>query len=95
MIFYAFQTGDSIELNEALNCRQSCISKYKTKWLKAMETEMSSLQENNTWVNVKRPTNKKVIRCKWVFKRKSSIPMVEIGKFKTRVVAKGFHKLKV
>jgi hypothetical protein len=42
---------------------------YK-KWISAMQEEMQSLDKNGTWDVVHLPKRKKVVRCKWIFKRK-------------------------
>ena len=41
---------------------------------------------------MKRPSKRKVIGCKWVFKLKSGIPGVEKPRFKARLVAKGYSQ---
>ena len=43
----------------------------KTKWLKAMKEEMKSLHENHTYDLVKPPKKKKILKNKWVFRRKN------------------------
>ena len=53
---------------------------------------MTSLDKNQTWKLVKRPSKRKVIGCKWVFKLKSGIPGVEKPRFKARLVAKGYSQ---
>uniref|UniRef100_A0A1J3DNW4 Retrovirus-related Pol polyprotein from transposon TNT 1-94 n=1 Tax=Noccaea caerulescens TaxID=107243 RepID=A0A1J3DNW4_NOCCA len=55
-----------------------------------MIDEMKSLWKNNTWIIVDIPKDKKVIRCRWLYRKKPRIPMVERERFKARVVAKGF-----
>lgn len=55
----------------------------KKDWQEAMDTEMSSIQENKTWNEVKN-TGQRTVKCKWVYARKAS------GLFKARLVAKGF-----
>ena len=65
----------------------------KTEWLKAMKEEMKSLHENHTYDLVKPPKGKKILKNKWVFRRKndgnSSQP-----RFKARLVVKGFDQRK-
>ena len=51
---------------------------------------MESLHRNKTWVLVKPPKDKKIVGCKWVFKRKESSPGDEGVKYKARLVAKGY-----
>ena len=36
---------------------------------------------------------KKVIRCKWVFKKKEGTPGVENSRYKVRIVAKGYSQI--
>lgn len=40
------------------------------KWTTAMEKEIKSLQKNEIWTLDKIPNGKKVIGCKWIFKKK-------------------------
>lgn len=65
----------------------------KTEWLTAMKEEMKSLHENHTYDLVKPPKGKKILKNKWVFRRKndgnSSQP-----RFKARLVVKGFGQRK-
>jgi hypothetical protein len=59
------------------------------KWIDAMEEEMKMIQKNQTWELVPRPTDKKVIGVKWIYKAKVN-PDGSIYKYKARLVAKGF-----
>ena len=45
-----------------------------SRWMISMQEEMETLHKNGTWDLVKLPKEKKVVRCKWVFKRKEGIP---------------------
>lgn len=60
-------------------------------WRKAMEKEIASIEENNTWELMDLPEGAKVIGVKWVFKTKLN-ENGEINKFKARLVAKGYHQ---
>lgn len=63
----------------------------KSKWQVAIEEELKSLSENNTWSLVPRPLNKNVVDNKWVF----SIKYDEFGRpqrYKARLVARGFSQ---
>ena len=55
-----------------------------------MKDKMESLHKNNTWELVKRPENKRVVGCKWVYKVKQGILRVESMLYKARLVAKGY-----
>ena len=52
-------------LEEAINCNE-----YK-KCQKAMDSEIKSLEKNDTWQIVDKPKDKKIIDVKWIYKRKS------------------------
>lgn len=60
-------------------------------WRKAIEAEISSIEENNTWELIDLPEGAKVIGLKWIFKTKLN-ENGEIDKFKARLVAKGYHQ---
>lgn len=61
----------------------------ETEWRRAIDDEIESLNENDTWEIVPKPKNVKLIGSKWIFKIKED----ELGnpsKFKARLVAKGY-----
>ena len=70
---------------EAINCKEH---KF---WRKAMDSEMNSLKENNTWTLSPLPDKSKAIPCKWVFKIKKN-PDGTVDKYKARLVIKGFNQ---
>ena len=81
----------SVVMNDEPNCYKvviDCIE--KDKWIMVMDEEMKSLHDNHTWDLTKRPAGSKLVNCKWIFKRKQCIPRVEQGRFKARLVARGF-----
>ena len=53
-------------------------------WIKAMDKEIESLNENNTWELVEKIPNKKVIDVKVVYSKKSD------DTYKARLVVRGF-----
>ena len=59
-------------------------------WKTAMEKELYSLQENNTYTLTNLPENKNVVGGKWVF----SIKEGEKLEYKARYVAKGYSQIK-
>ena len=54
-----------------------------------MKEEIEKIEKNKTWTLVPRPTNKNVIRTKWVFKNKLD-ENGEITRNKERLVCKGY-----
>ncbi|KAL7724407.1 hypothetical protein ACLKA6_008754 [Drosophila palustris] len=57
------------------------------EWMKAVEDEFMAQVLNNTWNIVERPTNRKVIGNRMVFRTKGDD--ISTGKKKARLVAKG------
>uniref|UniRef100_A0ACD5TR82 Uncharacterized protein n=1 Tax=Avena sativa TaxID=4498 RepID=A0ACD5TR82_AVESA len=58
-------------------------------WGKAMQEEMSAIDENQTWALTDLPGTHRAIGLKWVFKVKRD-PAGNIVKYKARLVAKGY-----
>lgn len=71
---------------EAMNSSESDL------WDGSMGEEMDSLEKNETWILVKRPKNKKVIGCKWVYKKKPGLTETDDPRYKSRLVAKGYSQ---
>ncbi len=61
------------------------------KWREAMDKEMESLKANDVYDLVELPEGKKVIGCKWVFKRKLNDDGT-VNQYKARLVAQGFSQ---
>ncbi|GKB14277.1 zinc finger, CCHC-type containing protein, partial [Tanacetum coccineum] len=73
--------------NEAMQSRDSAF------WKEAIDDEIGSIMENNTWVLSDLPPGCKPLGCKWIFKRKMKVDGT-IDKFKARLVAGPAAKLK-
>jgi reverse transcriptase-like protein len=58
-------------------------------WVKAMESELTALQNNHIWELVLLPPGKKTIGCKWVYKIKLKVDG-SIERYKAHLVAKGY-----
>lgn len=63
----------------------------KDHWIKAMQKEMDSLEENDVWELVKLPEGRKSVGSKWVFKTKMNADG-RIERYKARLVAQGFSQ---
>lgn len=87
---FAFSVAEDIGDEEPRTYRDAVTGKEKEKWLVAMNEEMQSLHKNETWRLVVRPSNSRVVGCKWIFKKKQEAA----GKlrFKARLVAQGFSQ---
>ncbi|KAH9684587.1 hypothetical protein KPL70_013604 [Citrus sinensis] len=65
-------------------------SSESDQWKLAMEEEMKSLHQNQTWELVKLPKGKRAIGNKWVYTKKQGSPNQTTPRYKARLVAKGF-----
>lgn len=61
------------------------------QWIQATREEIDSLISYKTWILVDKVEFRKVVGCKWVFKKKFESAGSEILRFKARLVAKGFN----
>lgn len=61
-------------------------------WKDAMDAEMQSILQNQTWTVSELPKDHKAIRLKWVFKVQRD-PAGNIVKHKARLVAKGYAQI--
>ncbi|KAH9667833.1 hypothetical protein KPL70_021191 [Citrus sinensis] len=83
------QNGLAERINRTL-IEKAMNNRDKLKWLSAMEEEMASLKKNNTWVLVQRPTGRRLVGCKRIFKLKKGVAGSESVRYKARLVAKLF-----
>jgi hypothetical protein len=63
---------------------------YSMEWLESMASELHGLKNTDTYVEVPRPSNRNVVKSKWVYRvkrRPEGTPQ-----FKSRLVAKGFSQ---
>ncbi len=79
------------EHDEPVSYSQAITSDYSREWKAAMDDEIKSLAENNTWQLVTKPEGRKVIDSKWVYKVKVNTDGT-VDKFKARLVAKGYEQ---
>nr|GEW47574.1 zinc finger, CCHC-type [Tanacetum cinerariifolium] len=57
----------------------------------AIDDEIGSIMENNTWVLSDLPPSCKPLGCKWIFKRKMKVDRT-VNKFKARLIIQGFRQ---
>ena len=69
------------------------VSSNAPYWKEAINTEMESIMQNQTWVLVDLPLGSKPIGCKWIFKKKLKANGT-IDKYKSRLIAKVYSKKK-
>ena len=94
LVAYALNVAEDIDANqEPSNYSEAVSCEDSEKWMFAMQEEMESLHKNRTWDLVKLPKGKKVVRCKWVFKKKEGTLGVEEPRYKARLVAKGYSQI--
>jgi Reverse transcriptase (RNA-dependent DNA polymerase) len=55
-----------------------------------MNKEINAIEKNETWKLAELPKGQKVIRVKWVFKKKINL-QGEIEKYKARLIMKGYR----
>ncbi|XP_070039948.1 uncharacterized protein [Nicotiana tomentosiformis] len=60
-------------------------------WKKAMDDEIKSIHDNNTWTLAELPPNTMIIGYKWVLKKKLKADG-SIDRYKGRLVAKGYSQ---
>ena len=77
--------SDPSTLQEALNSVD-----YKL-WQEAMLNELKSINDCNVWDLVEPPKDKKIVNCKWIFKRKTGADG-NISTYKARLVAQGYSQ---
>lgn len=79
-------TSEQITIQDALTGPE------KEHWCSAMQEELKSFRDNDTWELVDRPSEGTVVKNKWVFKKKcDSSGNV---RYRARLVAKGFTQIK-
>ncbi|GJV96650.1 putative RNA-directed DNA polymerase [Tanacetum coccineum] len=66
---------------------------HKKEWFDAMQDEMKSLYENNTFELTKLPKGKRALKNKWVYKLKTE-EYIPRPRYKATLVVKGFSQKK-
>nr|DAD19628.1 TPA_asm: hypothetical protein HUJ06_021091 [Nelumbo nucifera] len=86
---------EEIELNMALVASTNPINYEEamknSKWRLAMDSEINSIEKNQTWKLTDLPAGAKTIGIKWIYKTKLN-ELGEVDKYKARLVAKGYSQ---
>ncbi|KAH9800568.1 hypothetical protein KPL71_000711 [Citrus sinensis] len=90
MVAHALMSAEDVAIEEPNSYREAMNSKNSRNWIKAIREEIDSLVRNQTWILVPNPGNRKIVSCKWIFKKKEGILGVEDSRYKARLVARGF-----
>ncbi|GJX68809.1 putative RNA-directed DNA polymerase [Tanacetum coccineum] len=61
------------DLGEPANYKAAMLDPDKVIWQGAMDEEMNSMKVNEVWIEVDPPPNAKVVRSKWLFKKKTDM----------------------
>ena len=76
-------SDDPSSYTEALKSQQA------PEWKEAIEEELKSIIENNTWELVELPKGRTPVKCRWTFRVKREAGG-EVIKYKAQLVAQGF-----
>lgn len=80
----------STEESEPQTYQEAMKRQDASKWQEAIDRELETLNENNTWEVCEKPGDTKTVSSKWVFKIKRSDD--NICQYKARLVARGFEQ---
>ena len=92
---YCFAIAEEVEYSEPSSYKETISSENAMVWVSAMNEELQSLERNHIWTLVKPPSGKKIVGCKWVFKKKVDGSRPESFRYKARLVERDIVKFKV
>ncbi|KAI3655575.1 hypothetical protein MP638_007280, partial [Amoeboaphelidium occidentale] len=86
-------TASVSSISIPLSYQEAIQSSHSAEWKDAILSELTSIEENHTWVLVDRPTDEQIniVSSKWVFTIKENNDGT-IERFKARLVARGFSQ---
>ncbi len=79
----------AVGVSEPSTLKEALASPQADQWKLAMEEEMKSLEQNETWTLTSLPKGRQTIQNRWVFKLKLDGDGA-VRRYKARLVAKGF-----
>nr|GEW22471.1 hypothetical protein [Tanacetum cinerariifolium] len=77
------------KLGEPANYKSAMLDPNKVIWQGAMDEEMNFMKVIKVWIVVDLPPNAKVVRSKWLYKKKTDMDG-KVYTYKARLVAKGY-----
>nr|GEZ20869.1 zinc finger, CW-type [Tanacetum cinerariifolium] len=77
------------DLGEPANYKAAMLDPNKVIWQGAMDEEMNSMKVIKVWIVVDLPPNAKVVRSKWLYKKKTDMDG-KVHTYKAHLVAKGY-----
>ena len=81
-----------LDHDEPTNYEEAMMSPDSAKWLEAMKSEMGSMYENKVWTLIDLPNDRRAIKNKWIFKRKTDTDS-SVTIYKARIATKGFRQV--
>ena len=84
---------DPRTIPEPQNYSEAVSSLYRTEWLKAIHSELSSLNQNQTFEITHLPPGARTVGTRWIFKIKINKDGT-LSRFKARFVVKGYSQTK-
>lgn len=69
LIYYALNIGEGDQGSDPSNYTEAVQDRNNAEWIKAMNEEMKSIDQNQTWTLVDPLKGQRVVGCKWIFKR--------------------------
>lgn len=86
---YGNLVAQTASLDVSPTYKMAINSPEKARWREAMQTEINSLIKRKVFTLVPRPSNAKIISCRWHLKKKLNLDGT-LKKFKACLVARGF-----
>jgi len=90
-VSYAYAAIPIDDIVEPTTYKQAVESPLCDKWKTAMEDEIQSLEDNNTWDIVNVPSDQHVLKGRWVYKVKRDAHG-QVSRYKARWVVKGYKQ---
>jgi hypothetical protein len=87
--YQAGQAKSIVRLSEPTKYEEAVKCCHSAEWREAMDTEMRSRKEKETWILVKRPVHAQVLKNRCVYKIKT-LPEGDVTRFKARLVVKSY-----